>query len=73
MKKSVLNFKWFIGAALILLLASCNQTQTASTAENDGSTFKGDVQLDVRDSKADWAPYIRKKAPEGAPNILFIL
>ncbi|MCU0389093.1 MAG: sulfatase-like hydrolase/transferase, partial [Chitinophagaceae bacterium] len=62
-----------MGAALILLLASCNQTQTASTADNDGSTFKGDVQLDVRDSKADWAPYIRKKAPEGAPNILFIL
>jgi arylsulfatase len=73
MKRSVLNFKWLMSAALILLLASCNQTQTASTTENDGSTFKGDVQLDVRDSKADWEPFIRKKAPEGSPNILFIL
>ncbi len=73
MKRSVLNFKWLMGATLIMLLASCNQSQTESTAESDGLTFKGDIQLDVRDSKADWAPYIRKKAPEGAPNILFIL
>jgi len=35
--------------------------------------YKGVIKLDVRDSKADWAPYIRKKAPEGSPNILFIL
>ena len=35
--------------------------------------FKGDIKLDVRDSKPDWAPYERKKAPEGSPNILFIL
>jgi hypothetical protein len=35
--------------------------------------FNGVVKLDVRDSKADWAPFIRKKAPEGSPNILFIL
>lgn len=31
------------------------------------------IKLDVRDSKADWDPYIPKKAPEGAPNILFVL
>lgn len=36
-------------------------------------TFKGDVKLDVRDSKADWTPYIRKKAPEESPNVLMIL
>lgn len=36
-------------------------------------TFKGDIKLDVRNSKADWGPYTRKKAPEGSPNILFIL
>ena len=34
--------------------------------------YKGVIKLDVRDSKADWAPYIRKKAPEGSPNILFL-
>lgn len=35
--------------------------------------FKGEVKLDVRDSKADWTPYLRKKAPKDAPNILFVL
>jgi len=35
--------------------------------------FKGTIKLDVRDSVADWAPYERPKAPEGAPNVLVIL
>ena len=35
--------------------------------------FKGTINLDVRDSKADWRPFTPKKAPEGAPNILFVL
>jgi arylsulfatase A-like enzyme len=35
--------------------------------------FKGTIKLDVRDSKADWGPFTPKKAPAGAPNILFIL
>jgi arylsulfatase A-like enzyme len=35
--------------------------------------FKGKISLDVRDSIADWEPYIPTKAPEGAPNILFVL
>src|SRR5262249_34922793 len=35
--------------------------------------FKGIVKLDVRDSKPDWASYIPKRAPAGAPNILIVL
>ncbi len=35
--------------------------------------FNGVIKLDVRDSKADWEPYLPAKAPEGAPNILFVL
>jgi arylsulfatase len=35
--------------------------------------FKGVIKLDVRDSTPDWTPYIPKKAPKGAPNILLIL
>ncbi len=58
-------------AAMAALAFSCNQQQ--SKTEQSGLTFKGDIKLDVRDSKADWEPYIRKKAPEGAPNVLFIL
>jgi arylsulfatase A-like enzyme len=35
--------------------------------------FKGVIKLDVRDSTPDWEPYTPPRAPEGAPNILFIL
>ena len=35
--------------------------------------FKGTIKLDVRDSVADWEPFIPAKAPEGAPNVLFVL
>lgn len=35
--------------------------------------FKGKIELDIRDSKADWGPFTPKRAPEGAPNVLVIL
>ncbi len=35
--------------------------------------FKGKIELDIRDSVADWGPFTPKRAPEGAPNILFVL
>jgi arylsulfatase A-like enzyme len=35
--------------------------------------FQGIVNMDVRDSKPDWSPYEQPKAPEGAPNVLFIV
>ena len=57
--------------AIAAFMVSCNRSQQ-ETAQT-GIAFKGDIKLDVRDSKPDWAPYIRKKAPEGSPNILFIL
>jgi arylsulfatase len=54
-----------------LLLAVMALLSFSSQAQQPAS--KAVIKLDVRDSKADWAPYIRKKAPEGSPNILFIL
>src|SRR5262249_3422026 len=30
--------------------------------------FKGEIKLDIRDSKPDWAPFTPKAAPKGAPN-----
>ncbi|OYU96384.1 MAG: arylsulfatase [Bacteroidetes bacterium B1(2017)] len=54
-----------------LLLSSLCLVSVNSYAQK--APFKGEVKLDVRDSKADWAPYIRKKAPKDAPNILFVL
>jgi arylsulfatase A-like enzyme len=39
----------------------------------DKKPFKGVIKLDIRDSVADWEPYTPKKAPVGAPNVLFVL
>ena len=35
--------------------------------------FKGVINIDVRDSVPDWEPYTQPEAPEGAPNILYIV
>ncbi len=34
--------------------------------------FQGKIALDIRDSEPDWGPYLPPKAPDGAPNVLFI-
>ncbi len=35
--------------------------------------FKGVINIDVRDSKPDWGPYLAPSAPERAPNVLMII
>jgi arylsulfatase len=35
--------------------------------------FKGIVNVDIRDSVPDWSPFEAPKAPEGAPNVLYIV
>ena len=30
------------------------------------------IILDIRDSEPDWTPYLAPKAPDGAPNVLFL-
>ena len=35
--------------------------------------WKGKIAVDIRESKPDWVPFTQPIAPEGAPNILFIV
>ncbi len=35
--------------------------------------FKGVVNIDIKDSTPDWGPYTQPMAPEGAPNVLYIV
>ena len=35
--------------------------------------FKGVIELDVRDSTPDWEPFLARRAPQGAPNVLVVL
>ncbi len=35
--------------------------------------FEGEIKLDIRDSTADWSPFVEPQAPAGAPNVLYIV
>lgn len=45
----------------------------AHTMNSANRPFHGVINLDVRDSKADWPAFLDKKAQQGAPNVLVIL
>ena len=35
--------------------------------------FSGTINIDIRDSEPDWSPFEPPRAPEGAPNVLYIV
>jgi arylsulfatase A-like enzyme len=35
--------------------------------------FKGRVEIDIRDSTPDWDPFLQPQAPDGAPNVVWII
>ena len=35
--------------------------------------FKGKINVDIRDSVPDWSPFEPPKAPEGAPNVVYVV
>ncbi len=38
-----------------------------------GEPFKGTINIDIKDSTPDWEPFKQPMAPEGAPNILYVI
>ena len=38
-----------------------------------GVQFKGKVNADIRDSVEDWEPFAPPQAPEGAPNVVYVV
>lgn len=59
-----------------LFSTSCRQQPGTTVNETDSSgprAFNGKIELDVRNSKADWGPFVPKQAPAGSPNVLVIL
>jgi arylsulfatase len=61
-----------LGVAVSVVVAAVAWAQTVQPADNQ-KNFKGVIKLDVRDSTPDWTPFTPKKAPAGAPNVLFVL
>ena len=35
--------------------------------------FRGTINVDIRDSQPDWSPFEPPKAPEGSPNVVYIV
>jgi arylsulfatase A-like enzyme len=35
--------------------------------------FKGTINVDIRDSEPDWAPFEAPRAPEGSPNVVYVV
>ncbi|MCA6073235.1 arylsulfatase [Fulvivirga sedimenti] len=66
-------FNIFLAAIAVVFVSSCQPTEEKTTEAAADSEFKGKIALDIRDSEADWTPYLPKQAPKDAPNILFIL
>ncbi|WP_191858061.1 arylsulfatase [Hanstruepera ponticola] len=73
--KKLNAFYVLMAAFCLTIVASCNSkqetTKTEASSTDDG--FKGKIALDIRDSESDWSAFTPKSAPEGAPNILFVL
>jgi sulfatase-like protein len=67
--RTVLLASLAVAATATIAPAGAQQPQPVGPYKD----FKGTINLDVRDSKADWGPFTPKKAPAGAPNILFVL
>src|SRR5262245_8456112 len=63
----------WLAASGRLATAFAQEKKADYTAPKPPSDFKGTIKLDVRDSKPDWSPFTPKKAPAGAPNVLYIL
>src|SRR4051794_41850733 len=35
--------------------------------------FKGRINVDIRDSVPDWSPFEPPRAPDGAPNVIYVV
>ena len=58
---------------MLFLISMVGYAQKTEAKEENKPEFKGVIKTDIRDSTPDWKPFTPAKAPEGAPNILFVL
>ena len=53
--------------------AHVSQSLPAESDATMSKPFKGIINVDIRDSVPDWTPFEPPKAPDGAPNVLYIV
>ncbi len=57
---------WFVEDGLTGII-----TREAGTSVS--ASFKGTINVDIRDSEPDWEPFEPPKAPDGAPSVVYIV
>ena len=50
-----------------------SETSSGGRGSAVSERFKGTINVDIRDSVPDWAPFEPPKAPDGAPNVVYIV
>jgi arylsulfatase len=73
LKMNATKFVMIVALSAAVLVLGCTASSVAESQEAKNPEFKGVIKTDIRDSKEDWAPFTPAKAPDGAPNILFVL
>jgi arylsulfatase len=71
--RNLIAAAFFAAVALTTANSSAQEAGGGAQAVGPYKDFKGTIKLDVRHSVPDWGPFTPKKAPAGAPNILFVL
>src|SRR5215218_148693 len=56
-------------------LPNSQASLSVSTDQEDSVPvqFKGRINVDIRDSEPDWTPFEPPRAPDGAPNVVYIV
>src|SRR6478735_5649101 len=49
------------------------ETPPGEGSDEVSKPFKGTINIDIRDSVPDWAPFEPPKAPDGAPSVVYIV
>ena len=63
-------------AAFVLTVTIQRRTSHPSSRGRSGEVnkqFKGTIDIDIRDSVPDWAPFEPPRAPHGAPNVVYLV
>jgi arylsulfatase A-like enzyme len=72
-RNKLLPLAVFVALLVAIAPSFASAAEKAQEPPQPPASFKGKIELDIRNSVPDWGPYTPQRAPEGAPNILFIL
>ncbi len=49
------------------------ENDLAKETGNGAAAVQGTINVDIRDSEPDWSPFEPPQAPDGAPNVVYVV